>query len=493
MFSAPQAWADVTAQDVWGDWKTYLEGAGYAVSASEAQSGDTLTVSDISIATDIPDSDVSLAVTMPTLSLVENGDGSVNLSFPAASSISFETSNTDEPTVGEITLRTDGAPVVVSGDPDDMTYSYSTDLFEMVLSSLTTDGETIPSDVLSASVTLLGFSSDTHMKLGETRGYEQTYDISSASYAFSFKDPENAQSSMNMQGDLTNLKFAGTSILPLEFDPANLKEMLVSGTVFDGVFSFGSGSTLLSGLDNGNEFEVKSASQGGRADFAMNAEELKYDLVQNESELSIFASDIPFPISLSAAEIGMKLQTPPTVSEEDRDMALGITLRDFSIPEELWALGDPGGILSHEPASIIVDLTAKGRLLLDIFDPEVAAQAELDEEIPAEVSSVKINELLVRAAGAELTGTGSFDIDYNDLESFDGMPAPVGIANLSLIGANGLLDNLIKMGLISESDATGARLGMGLLTVPGDGEDNLKSEIEFGEGGKIIANGQRIK
>ena len=92
-----------------------------------------------------------------------------------------------------------------------------------------------------------------------------------------------------------------------------------------------------------------------------------------------------------------------------------------------------------------------------------------------------------------MTGTGAFKLDNEDRETYDGMPAPIGIANLALSGANGLIDNLISMGLMSESDAGGARLMMGLLAVPGEGEDTLKSEIEFGAGGKIIANGQRIK
>jgi hypothetical protein len=62
-----------------------------------------------------------------------------------------------------------------------------------------------------------------------------------------------------------------------------------------------------------------------------------------------------------------------------------------------------------------------------------------------------------------------------------------------LEGANGLIDNLIKMGLVSDSDAMGARMMMGMFGVPGEGEDTLTSEIKVSEDGQILANGQRIK
>ena len=65
--------------------------------------------------------------------------------------------------------------------------------------------------------------------------------------------------------------------------------------------------------------------------------------------------------------------------------------------------------------------------------------------------------------------------------------------DLSLTGANGLLDKLIEMGFVSSQDAMGARMMMGMLAVPGEGPDSLKSKIEINEQGQILANGQRLK
>ena len=60
-------------------------------------------------------------------------------------------------------------------------------------------------------------------------------------------------------------------------------------------------------------------------------------------------------------------------------------------------------------------------------------------------------------------------------------------------GANGLIDKLIAMGLLSQQDAMGARMMLGMFTVPGSEPDTQTSTIEVNEQGQILANGQRIK
>ena len=136
------------------------------------------------------------------------------------------------------------------------------------------------------------------------------------------------------------------------------------------------------------------------------------------------------------------------------------------MPEQLWGIFDPGAILPRDPATIVVDLTGKVRVLADLMDPAIA---ETLDQAPGELNALTINDLKVSAVGADLTGTGDFTFDNSDLESFGGMPAPAGKASLQLVGANGLIDKLIQMGLVSDQDATGARMMMGMVAVPGDG------------------------
>ncbi|MFM7446009.1 MAG: DUF2125 domain-containing protein, partial [Tabrizicola sp.] len=70
---------------------------------------------------------------------------------------------------------------------------------------------------------------------------------------------------------------------------------------------------------------------------------------------------------------------------------------------------------------------------------------------------------------------------------------PLGEANVSITGATALIDGLIATGLISEDDAMGARMMMGMFMAPGAEPDSLTSKIEAKEGFAIFVNGQQIQ
>jgi hypothetical protein len=57
---------------------------------------------------------------------------------------------------------------------------------------------------------------------------------------------------------------------------------------------------------------------------------------------------------------------------------------------------------------------------------------------------------------------------------------------------NGLIDTLSTMGLLPTDQVMGARMMLGLFTVP-VGDDELTSTIEVNAEGHILANGQRLQ
>jgi hypothetical protein len=73
------------------------------------------------------------------------------------------------------------------------------------------------------------------------------------------------------------------------------------------------------------------------------------------------------------------------------------------------------------------------------------------------------------------------------------MPMPLGEANVTVTGANALIDGLIATGLVAEEDAMGARMMMGMFMTPGANPDELTSKIEAKEGFAIFVNGQQIQ
>jgi hypothetical protein len=69
----------------------------------------------------------------------------------------------------------------------------------------------------------------------------------------------------------------------------------------------------------------------------------------------------------------------------------------------------------------------------------------------------------------------------------------VGEINLTLDGANALIDKLTGLGMLPQSQAMNVRMMLGLFARPGAGPDNLTSKIELREDGTIHANEQRLK
>jgi hypothetical protein len=149
--------------------------------------------------------------------------------------------------------------------------------------------------------------------------------------------------------------------------------------------------------------------------------------------------------------------------------------------------------MPRDPATISVESSGQVKVLVDMMDPASMEAMENSSTPPAELHALSIPNLVVSMIGASLTGTGDFTFDNTDLVSFDGMPAPRGVAKLHIVGANGLIDRLIQMGMLPEQDAMGFRMMLGMFSVPGEGEDTLNSTIEFNDQGQILANGQRIK
>ena len=496
VISSQSAFADLTADEVWADWKAYMTSTGYDVTASESRSGETLTVSGFEATMAFPEEDGEFSLSMPELSLTENGDGTVNVLLPEEFPMRFRAAGdgADEEIEGELLFAHDGAPMVVSGDASNMVYDYATAMMTLSLGQVTAEGDKLPEDLISFALSMKDVAAKTTMSIADTRSYDQNMTAGSLAYNFAFDDPESGDKGA-FKGELLNLSFTGDSTIPDQMDTADLAAMMAAGFGFDGAFAYtqGSGSGSGSGDGDGEEFSFETSSQGGELAVKMTGEGLHYSAMQKQPNVSFTTSDLPFPVALSMAETGFNLEMPLAKSDQEQDFALGVTLREFAVPDMLWGMFDPTGVLPHDPASVVIDLAGKGKVLFDMFNPEEAEAVENGEMMPGELNALTIRKLLVSAAGAQLTGTGDFTFDNSDLESFDGMPAPAGVAKLTLTGANGLIDSLIKMGLMTEQDAMGARMMMGMFGVPGDGEDTLNSEIEFTEEGQILANGQRIK
>lgn len=492
-FAAQAASADVTAQDVWSDWRDYIAGTGYQITATETATGNGLTVSDLRLTMQAPDTAGALKVEIAQIVFTENGDGTVSVALPPTIPVRFSgISEDDKPIEARIDYTRSGETLTVSGAPGDMAFDYAADEAVLALAELLIAGEAAPADMARLAVTLTGVASRSQMKQDDLRRYAQDMSVAAMSYDIGLTDPEEG-GKMTLAGALNGLGFKGTGSVPMAVEGADMSALLGDGFAFDGTFTFGSGTTNLAFDDAGEALSYTSSSEGGSAAAAMDAERMTYDLRQKKTAIAATTSELPFPVSAEMGEAALNLSVPVAKSDEAQDFALGLTLGDFTMAEALWGMIDPAGQLPRDPASVVVDLSGKLRMLYDMFDPNVAAMLEATEQAPAEVDALTINKLLVSMVGAKLSGSGDFTFDNSAPTGAQGMPKPTGTMELQLVGGNGLIDKLIGMGMLSDQDAMGARMMLGMLAVPGDAPDTLNSKIEFNDQGHILANGQRIQ
>lgn len=489
---ASTAQADVSGQDVWNDWKAYFNGVGYEVSAEEAKSGDTLTVSDIELTS--PETSDAAAVTMSIdrMTFTEAGDGTVEVVFPEVMPLEMSTVDQSGAKLDiQMEVRPSSAKTTVSGVPTQMTSAYTAQSVELLLTELIVDGETISASNATMRVIMNGLSGTTQSSVAGKRLYEQRLQAADVDYTVAFKDPE-GQGTVDLAGEIDGLSFSGESAVPLVVqDVGDVSALLAAGMAVKGAFDYSGGSTTMSITENEAEtFTVQSSSTGGKLDVVMGADGLNYSGGQNNLKFAMTTPDFPVPVEFDMAKASFNFAMPLQKSDAADDFAVGFSFNDFTMSDMLWGMFDPQEQLPRTPATFVLDLTGKARLLFDFLDPSAAAAVDDPDFTPAELESVDINRLQVTAAGAELTGEGAFTFDN---ETPGAGLKPEGSADLMLVGGNKLLDTLVSMGLLPEDQAMGARMMMGLLAVPGSAPDTLNSKIEINEQGHILANGQRIQ
>ena len=121
------AMADVTAEQVWTDFKSYLEDFGYTVTGTEDVSGDAVNVSNLTLTFVSAPDDVTASVAMDSLSFEETGDGRVRVTMPKRMPLTFQMASPEpegEDVAATLDYTQQGFEMVVSGDPDNMTYTY---------------------------------------------------------------------------------------------------------------------------------------------------------------------------------------------------------------------------------------------------------------------------------------------------------------------------------------------------------------------------------
>ncbi len=484
--SASAACAEVSAQEVWDSWKANLGvyGADGIAIGAEDYSGGVLTVSDIAIS--IADDTGSVDATIASIEFAEQGDGTVivTMSEEVPISITSAASEGAEEMAVEAAVRQQDLEMLVSGTVDAMTYDISATRLALDLDSIG-DGTATG----SGSIVFNDLAGTYSVTTADMQTVDS--DLSAASLGIGFNIDDPAEDVVfSMKGSIKDISSTGTMVSPLA-ENTTPDTVLVDGLTGEGTYSLGATSISFDMTSEGMPVTGTLTAEGSNFGAGVSADGVHYSSITTGLSVEASSTMLPFPATVSLAESGMTFAMPLSATEEPAPFAFGINLTDLAVNDEIWGLVDPGAVLPHDPATLVIGLTGTARLFADLADPaQAAALAEM--EMPGEVNSISLDDLTIAVAGAEVSGTGAFTFDNSDTTTIPGVPRPEGKLELAASGINGLMDNLVAMGLLPHEQAMGARMMLGLFSVP-TGDDQLTTTIEVNAEGQILANGQRLQ
>ncbi len=595
LLATSTAMADVTALQVWDDWRSLMARTGAQVGFEQSSSDGILTINNFTFAPKPRGNDAATEINLGSLVFQEQNDGSVLILLPTDAPIVVTRDN------DKIILNQShkDLSLVVSGAPKDLTYSYKAATLSLALVELMVAGEKVSG--ATADVTLSDLNGTTHSRdaylkdvthdatigaltytldinpVGEDTKFSSQGSVTELKNSLSVAIPEDIETlklqgalnaglralgrtsygtiaanfTMTEKGDVTNasvstengvldmkfqrgendlvemsqnITFGPTTLhtdangdgktLLLDFEIDQLETGFLANFPDDIDFEGTERDTFLVAIDAGLTFSVNAIYDGLSGEFSANKDDESYagHVVSATAGFGLFLDrnnvrysggigntnaalttpELPIgPLEFSVSEARTNVVIPMNVSNIPAPFTYRDRIINLSVSENLWAMFDPDKLLPRDAATYILNLEGMGNWLIDPFSEEF--QDDNSDHPKGELHSLTLNELKLSGAGADLTGAGAFTFNNDDLETFDGFPAPAGTLDLKLVGLNKVMDTLVQIGLLEEDQAFGARMGLGLFTVAGDDDDTLVSHIEATDDGHVLANGKRLK
>jgi hypothetical protein len=491
ILAANGAFADVTPEEVWQNWQDMATSQGQTVtSVSATRDGDVLNVTGVAISYEKDGSSFSSKI--DAIDFADNGDGTVGVTLADSTVMTFKAPAAadiegDLPTDMQLTMSQPGMELTASGTADALNYVFTAPTLSLKFEP--TGDATAATGTVQADLTN---ASGSYLVEGDTAAKKITSDFAADSLKISASGKDDAKKTdFTIIADIADIagKTSGTFLGAA--DMADIGKALKAGFMVNGSFSHGATSFSVNANEDGKPTSVAGTSEGGDVAIEMNAAHLLYAVGGKALALTVASADLPFPeLKVGYQEAAFKLDMPVAKSDVPADFTLLSKLVGFTVSDEIWGMVDPAGSLPHDPATVIIDTKGKATMTADLFDE--AAKLE-DGTVPTpELNALDITEIKASAAGAELTGVGSFTFDNSDMTTFAGVPLPTGKLDIKLTGGNTLLDKIVAMGLLTQDDAMGYKMMVSMFANSAADKDEMTSTLEFKDKG-FYANGQKLQ
>ena len=468
------AQAALTADQVWADLQTAAAENGMTISVATEVGGDgELTLNGVSIA---PTGQPAIA-TISEVTLVEQDDGSVAF-FPG--DIKIENTGITSVTIAHEELS-------VSVFEDEGGLGYGLDADSLKISTSYAEG----ASSFAGNFDLVSVGGR------YTRGQEAlSVDMSAERLLYDIKQVDPALSIDSTQvSDTEDLVISGEITLPEGIDLMSLQD----SAAFMAAVRAGLGFSLeaTQGVSKGELIEnnpmmpLSALFEAAPGTTSISANVDSFDVATSVDGMAFTLRPpmVPQNVNATADSFGMGFGMPLSVGEEPSEYGLQLELGNLVFDDAAWGLIDAGNVLERGPFDIALDLGGEARI--DMLDLMASSETGAPPTTMPELLSLDIRNFAVTALGAVANATGAFTFD-NSMVAMGGPPLPIGTADVRLEGGNKVIDALIKLGVLTEEDAMGARMMMAMFGQP-EGDDVLTSKIEAREGGSIFVNGQQIQ
>lgn len=489
--------AQIAPEDVWAEIVEGMErGQLVLESANESREGDVLTITDIVVSQD--DGFSVSTFTLPQIALRQT-DGGVAIELPETSEIGFSNQNTfaDEPTTGTLVMTLVGWSANLTGESiESYGYDYAADAITVALAEIDDPFTGVIEDPFVVTMSDLTGAYVTDAGEDGRDRIVQTATIASSDFEMAIETADPV-SNIDLTVSFGPLDIESTSFVDPAIEPEDFHDALASGFAGDAVVTLGPSTYSLEVYEESafggppTQFTLSGGSEGSEATFSLAADGMSYSASSESVRLAFETPELPIgEVSGTLERTVLALTAPTTSSEEAQDVAMELRLEGLTVSDNAWDMlpmmvGAPVDV-PRDPATVALALSGQVVLPFDYFDTALYEQPQPPE--PPLPTTLSLDEFRIDLAGVELAGTGSLDFDLDDLESFDGIPAPNGTIELSLIGFQGLIRTLVQAGLIPAEQAMFAQGMIGAIARP-VGEDQFVSEIVFGPGASITANG----
>ena len=488
----------LTAEELWASWQESATAAGLFLTAEEESlEGETLTLSGVTLSDGgSAESPVTaFEAIIDEIVLIEGEDGSVVI-VPTGD-LQVAMGDAAAGAGGTVTVAHVGSELIATNDAEGTSYSVvaldvqATAAFSSV-SPMSSDPA---APQLATTEVVFGFAElealvddvagDNRSVLVDLTALEMGYDVKSADAAM---EQKSVQTSSTKDVALTaEFVMPKTLALAALTTPAAWATALAEGMALSVELTSGENSGSMKDENAFAPMDLTYVGQPGETGISMDAEGFVVESTGAGAAISVTSAMLPFPkLDIAIGPMVIDMWMPVMAAAEADEFGLTFKLADVTVNEEAWATIDPGKSLPRDPLQLAID--ASGTAKLDLFAMAAADAGGMTAVTPPQPETLTITELSLKAAGAALAGTGAFTFD-----NATGMPVPAGEANVTVQGANGLIDKLIALGLLTEADAGGARMMLAMFMAPASGPDDLTSKIEAKADGSIFVNGQQVQ